>query len=366
MNKTTLRIWVLAVMVLTALTSQAQKIQTVDTEGNPVSYASVANADNGKIIGATDLHGILSDVGGARSISITHVAFSPQVVNMSSLPKDGRIILQDGKFDLPEVVVSKKELIYVQTYYRVIYMHDDTLVYFRAGVTDNVYDIKKKSVSSSHEHFSKAVYGILKFTLDKIAGGYMDKNSDLSTSNLCLSGVEKNGKLTTESETDGRKTVKYNGEIVGFMVDDTKDHQRRLSIDNNLYRQLYHADNDSEKQAKKREKREESKKNEESTRYMVYDIDDDGHCGVADFVSKQVHTDYDQFSKMYKKDIHTRLWIEVYATDRAYVTKQELKEKKSDNKIKLTYENLLDFESQHGIPPMPENSQKSLAELMKK
>ena len=359
-------ILLLAILLLTAVGAQAQKIQTVDTEGNPVGYASVANADNGKIIGTTDLQGFLADVGGARSISITHVAFSPQVVTVSSLPQDGRIVLQDGSFELPEVTVSKKEQIYVQTYYRVIYMKDDTLVYYRSGVTDNEYNIRKKSVSASHDHFSKGQYGILKFTLDKLLGGLFNSYSDLSTQNLCLGTSEKRGNFTLKQETDTRKSIKYNDSIVGYMVDDLNDHQRRLSIDNVVYNNLYHADNDSEKKAKKRKEKEENEKNRVSTRYMVYNIDDDGHCGVADFVSKQVHVDYDRYSKIDKKFVHTRIWVEVFATDRAYVTKQELKEKKRDNKVNMTYEDLKEYERQKGVPALPDNVIASIEKLMSK
>ena len=356
----------LASILFTVIGVQAQKIQTVDTESNPVAYASVSNADNGKLIGTTDLNGFLADVGGARSIAITHVAFSPQVVTVSSLSQDGRITLQDAKFELPEVTVTKKEFIYVQTYYRLFMMTDDTLIYYRSGVTDNTYNIKKKTVSSDHEHFSKSKYGIMKFTLDNVLGGLINSYSDLSVNNLATKSKDSENKLTFERETPERQRILYQDTLIGYIVDDMKDHKRRLSIDNKLYAKLYHAETDSEKKAQKREKRNEKKKNEISTRYMVYNLDDDGNCGVADFVSKQIHSDYDKYSTLDKKDEHHRMWIEVYATDRAYVTKQELKEKKRENQVKMSYEALEQFERQHGIPPMPENTQKALKELVNK
>jgi len=361
------RFWLLVAVFTLALNTQAQKIQTVDTEGNPVGYASVSDADNGKVIGTTDLDGVLPDVGGVRSIAITHVAFNPQVVTVATLPQDGRIILQDAHRDLPEVTVKRKELIYVQTYYRVFMMHDDTLAYYRSGITDNEYNISKKSVSADHSHYSKAMNGILKFTFDKLLGGMFSRYSNLSVKSLFLgtpTGREKD--IVLERETENRQRVNYKGQLIGYMVDDPADHQRRLSIDNVVYSELYHADTDSEKQAKKREKSKEKEKNMVSTRYMVYNIDDDGHCGVADFVTKQVHIDYDRYSETLKRWVHTRIWIEVFATDRCYVDKKELKEKKRSNEVKMTFENLQEFERQHQIPALPDNAMKSLQKLVNK
>lgn len=52
-------------------------------------------------------------------------------------------------------------------------------------------------------------------------------------------------------------------------------------------------------------------------------------------------------------------------TDRAYVTKDELKQKKKENKTKMTYRNLLDFERSHHIPALPEAFQKRINEVIK-
>ena len=342
----------------------AQRIQTVDTEGNPVGYASVANADNGNVIGATDLKGFLNIGGGVKNLSISHVAFSPVVVSVQSLPSNGIIVLTDAKFELPEVTVKKKEFVYVQTYYRVFMMFDDTLMYYRSGITDNTYNIRKKTVSSQHEHFSKAKMGLVKFILDGILGGVIDNYSNLSTNNICLSNED--GKLTLKKEEANRQRVLFKDTLVGYIVDDHADHLRRLSIDNETYTRLYHADKDSEKKAKKREKRNEQKKNETSTRYMVYQIDDDGNCRPEDFVSKQIRSDYDKYSNINKKDEHHTMLVEIFSTDRAYVDKEELKEKKRENKIKMDYNSVMQFEKNHGIPPLPDNALKSLQEIVNK
>ena len=63
-----------AVAIMTAMSAQAQKLQTVDKDGQPVPYASIISED-GNIIGTTDLDGVLNDVKGAEVVSITHVAY---------------------------------------------------------------------------------------------------------------------------------------------------------------------------------------------------------------------------------------------------------------------------------------------------
>ena len=45
--------------------------------------------------------------------------------------------------------------------------------------------------------------------------------------------------------------------------------------------------------------------------------------------------------------------------------KAELKQRKKDNKMKLTYENIEQFERQHNIPPLPSAVQQKINEVWK-
>ncbi len=349
--------------MVASVSIMAQKVQTVDTDGNPVSYASISNADNGNIIGTTDLQGVLPDVGGVRSIAITHVAFKPQVVKVSELPADGRVTLTESDFDLPEITVEPKEYIYVQTYYRMFFMEDDTLFYYRAGLTDNEYNIQKKKLSASTRNFSRSgMGGFVRWVLDAIIGSKADQHSELSIENIAFN-TSKSG-LSLRPETDSRQAVLYGDSLVGFMVDDVQDHQRRISIDDRIFVRLYWNDRQSEKKQKKRAEREAKRKNVVSTRYLVYAMDDDHQCGISDFISSQIHDDYDQFSERHQKDVHNRLWIEVFTTDRAYCTRDELKARKRENKLKLNFESILEFERQHQIPPAPANTIEALRKIV--
>ena len=52
---------------------KAQKIEIVDKDGNAVPYASVMSAD-AALIGVTGMDGVIADIGGAKTVVISHVA----------------------------------------------------------------------------------------------------------------------------------------------------------------------------------------------------------------------------------------------------------------------------------------------------
>ena len=53
------------------------------------------------------------------------------------------------------------------------------------------------------------------------------------------------------------------------------------------------------------------------------------------------------------KNVHHINGMQVYTIERAYVTKEELKQRKKANKMKMTMQNIKQFERQHNIPPLP-------------
>jgi hypothetical protein len=105
----------MAVAMMTALSAQAQKIKVVDGDNNAVSYASVLSP-TGEYIGITNLDGELADLKGAKTVTVTHVAFKSKEVKVGGT--DQVITLEDADFDLGEISVAPKPLVYVQTYYR--------------------------------------------------------------------------------------------------------------------------------------------------------------------------------------------------------------------------------------------------------
>lgn len=349
----------------------AQKLVTVDTEGNPVAYAHVFDKD-GKIIGTTDTRGVIEGFKGDQTITVTHVAFKTKKVYVKG-QGDVRVPLEDSDYSLDEIVVKPKDYIYVQTYYRLIYMHDDTMNYCRFGVADNVYDVKKKTVSSSTTHLSKAEIGLLRTTLDGLLGRIIDGKGDLPERTMEALNDPSPTKLKLTSDGEGRKSICYGDQVVGAVVDDMKDHLRRISLDEGAYLSLIRQEKVDAKAAKlekkgkaPKEQKGEQRKNMQNNLYRVYQLDEDGKCGTTDFLMSQWHDDYDRYSNISKKDEHIRIWLESYAIEREYVTKEELKEKKKANKVKMSYSFVQDFERQHNIPALPTKAQEGLQKLFSK
>lgn len=342
----------------------AQKVLTVDTEGNPVAYAHVFD-ESGNIIGTTDMNGTLDDVKFEQAITVTHVAFKEKKVYVKG---EGtvRVVLEDSDYGLGEIVVKPKEYIYVQTYYRIIYMGDDTMRYCRFGIIDNTYDVKKKTISHSHEHASKAMMGLLKTILDGVLGRILDSMGELPTIDQSHGVFGNNLKIIPEA--DNRYRLCYSDSTLGYAVNDLTDHVRRISIDYEKYRRMEKQKKADDRQRKGKKVKEEKihKKNAKENTYTVYQIDDEGRFGVEDFVMRQWHDDYDTYSSIDKKDEHIRIWLETYATDREYVTKEELKEKKKANKVKMSYAAIQEFERKHNIPALPVKAQEEITKLFNK
>ncbi len=347
----------------------AQKIEVVDTDGNPVPYAKIFDA-NANCIGMTSLDGVLLDAKGAGEVSIQHVAFKSKEVKLSG--QDVRIVLEDADFELEELVVSPKPLVYVQTYYRVyFYSEKDGIYYYRAGLTDNYYDKKTKKLQTHTEHLSKGFLGIATKTINTILGPALNRCSHINMQNreeaLLRSGKVIQLKITQTGP--GKKDITDCKGLVGTITDDKEMGQRCFVIDNSLIKlHIFEARGDT-KEIEKRQKREariekRGQKNKETTHYEIYAIDSEGNYAPEDLVVHEFNDTYD--SEEDGKVYHNIDGIQVFATDRAYVTKEELKQRRKDNKMKMTYQNIREFERQHNIPPLAPVVQKKLDELWSK
>ena len=356
------RFWMFAISAFFSTVNVfAQKVLTVDTEGNPVPYAHIID-ENGSIIGTTDLEGTLDGVKFEQTITVSHVAFKEKKAYVKG---EGtvRIILEDSDYGLGEIVVKPKDYIYVQTYYRMIYMSDDTMTYCRFGVIDNIYNVKKKTITASHTHISKAEMGLLKTILDGVVGSVIDGKGELPNINS-----SKKSPLKKERESEDRNRYVYNDKIIGYETFDMKDHLRRVSLDEDAYRNILKQEKAEAKAKKGKEPKAEKypKRNVDDNFYMVYRIDDEGRYGVEDFIMSQWHDDYDKYDKIYKKDEHIRIWLESYSIDREYVDKQELKEKKKANKVKMSWAAIQELESKHKIPSLPAKALEEIKKLFDK
>ena len=350
----------LLILLIVTLNAAAQKLHIKDTDGNPVGYANVIN-HSGTVLGMSDLDGLVDITPMApavqdKPVTITHIAFKPVTLQLGNANSTQEVTLEETDFDMPEVTVTPKDFIYVQTYYRVLYMQDDTVVYYRAGLIDNAYDLKKKTLKTDSHHFSKAQYGILKFALNKLAGSTLESYADLP--------IKKNiaSELTITKESPERERVSYKGQQIGNIINDLSSQQRRIAVDMQAFTRLVYQEQGKEK----RLRRMDAKKNIKHNFYRVYQTDSEGNFGLEDFMMTQWLDDYDSYERLYKKDVHTRIWLESFSTDRAYVTKKELKERKKQNRREMNISSMRQFEQEHGVPAYAPQIQERLKVLFKK
>jgi hypothetical protein len=118
------------------------------------------------------------------------------------------------------------------------------------------------------------------------------------------------------------------------------------------------------KKKAKKEKREAKKKNKQNSLFFVYRIDEDGKSRPEDYVMMENIDSYDEVQQDGSLE-HSVIGMQTFATDRAYVDKDELKQIKKKNKMKLTYQNIRQFERGHNIPALPSGLQQKLNELWK-
>ena len=113
-----------------------------------------ATTPDGKFIASSDVDGWFENLGGNATVHLSQIAYKPLTVGVADIV-DGKVMLEEASYDLPDVVVKPKELLYCQTYYRLVYLNEDGPLYYRGGVIDNTYDIAKKKVSAKSTHLSR-------------------------------------------------------------------------------------------------------------------------------------------------------------------------------------------------------------------
>lgn len=354
---------IIAVATAAAIHVKAQRLKVVDSDGNVVSYASVLNPE-GDYIGITNLDGILDDVAGARDVTITHVAFKTKRVRLNG--EDAVVALEDADFNMPEISVTPKPYIYVQTFYRMYYYSSkDGIMYYRAGLTDNTYEVAKKKMTNSTVHTAKAKYGVLKTILGML-GSKLDRQSNVSpkTFETRLKQWAQPMAITFTNTGPGRQRISDSKGTIGSVTDDVADHQRRYAYNSSIAALHRMEAQGRSKDLEKRQKRKEKRKDEENLDFYLYHIDENGNYALEDFIMSQLMSSYDEEKEDGELE-HTVIAVQVFTVDRGYVTKDELKQRKKANKMKMTYANIRQFERDHNIPALAPAVQQKLNELWK-
>lgn len=339
-----------------------QRVQVMDMGGVPIPFVTVTTPE-GKFVGLTDIDGWLDVASGNTTITLSQVAYKPLTVEVASI-KEGKITLEEETYDLPEVVVKPKELIYGRTYFRLTYTDDDGPVYYRAGVIDNTYDRTKKKVDAKTSHISKAEIGLIRFLIDRLSGKF-DRFSRLPQVSYYqkILQMRDEGEITLTDAGNGRQVIADDVSPLGYIDWNAEDCTRTVSFD--MFRYLKHI-----KDAKKRAKAEKKGKAYEAdstliidgTIYQVYRTDSVGNSRVDDFVMSQ----YTQKGLHRHQGTNYVIQVQSFATDYAYIDKKEYKQLRKDNKVEMNINELRQFEKNNKIPPLAPNIREQIDKLFVK
>ena len=353
---------ILTAVVVTA--AYAQRVQVVDVDGMPIGAVCVTN-EKGALVGTTDNDGWLEDAKGVKHLFLSHVAFKDREVNIDTIPSLS-VVMQDENFELSELVVKPKELLYVQTYFRCIYVCDDGPIYFRAGVVDNTYELAKQKISAKTRSVSKGMNGFMRFILSSLVGHVIDKWAridTLTTYKKILKYVDE-GSLFIAEDPSGRRVMSDTISDLGYIVDDLQAGQRTTNFNIWAYHDHKEATEAAAKAAKSgkqpKEKKKEYKDDNQSF-YEVYNINENGQSRVDDLVMKQIlvsgHFD--------RSDQDYIILLETYTIGRDYIDKKEFKQTRKENKVDMDIHELRRLEQNHHIPPLAPNLKAAVDELFK-
>lgn len=352
-------LYTLAALLLITISAKAQKLTVVDSDGNGIHLVTVLTED-GNMIGVTDLDGTLLDVKGAKKVVLTHVAFKSKLVDMSAL-QAGKVTMEDLDYNLAEIVVKPKPLIYVETYYRVYAFANDSLRYYLAGIMPNAYDVEKKKVKSgsytqSYGEFSISTGAAITWgaRAQEFKAGKIHKSGAID---LVKGGKTKDRYFATlTDEGKGRQRVSNPEGTVGFI--EIEDNEVHMTLDAGKMQMYRNKALGQDRVLKAREEKEYDYEFNE-----VFNLDEDGNATMADLVMSSDHWEWNGGKGRMK------LIIETYAIEHAYIDAKDFKEKKKELKKKYVSAMKLDaleaYATSHGIPALAPTLRKAIEKLSK-
>ena len=357
-------ICLLLLSLVVAAVAHAQRIQVVDTDGLPIAAVCVTN-ERGALVGTTDGEGWLNDAKGIKHLYFSHVAFRDMDVNIDTIPSMS-VVMQDENFQLSELEVKPKELLYVQTYFRCVYVCDEGPIYFRAGVVDNTYEIAKKKISTKTRSVSKGMNGFMRFVLSTLVGHIIDDWAGIDSLTYykkIMKNVDK-GNLFMTQDPSGRRIVSDTISVLGYIDDDVQAGQRTTNFDRWAYKDHKEATEKAAKEARTGKKQKEKKKKFKANHgyYEVYNIDENGKSRIDDLVMKQILVS----GHFERTDQDYIILLETYTIERDYIDKKEFKQTRKENKVDMDINELRRLEQNHHIPPLAPNLKAAVDELFKK
>ena len=350
----------LTTLLLMTFSAKAQKITVVDTDGNGIHLVTVLTED-GNMIGATDLNGTLLDVKGAKKVVLTHIAYKSKLVDVTSL-QNGQVTMEDLDYNLAEIVVMPKPLIYVETYYRVYAFANDSLRYYLAGIMPNSYDLEKKKVKSGSYMESFGEFALSKgaaFTWGARAQEFKAGRIHKSGAIDILKGGQSRDYyfVTLADEGKGRQRVSNPEGTVGFI--ETEGNEVHMTLDAGKMQMYRNKVLGQDVILKGREKTEYNYEFNE-----VFHLDEEGNSSIADFVMSSDHWEWNGGKGRMK------FIIETYATEHGYIDAKDFKEKKKELRkkyvAKMSIDDLEAYATSHGVPALTPSMRRAIEGLKKR
>ena len=346
-----------AVAIMPVMSAHAQKIQIVDDDGNAIPLVSVMTED-GVLIGTTDFNGVLADVKGAAKVSVTHVAYKPQLVTVASL-QDGRVTMEDIDYGLDEVVVKPKPYLYVEYYYRVFSFINDSLRVYTAGILPMAHDIQNKYEGKVHGYwaFGGAANKALTWNTESMEAKAQEFAEGAAWPVQRSLPNHKFYETSIESEDENNFVIKNPEEVVGHIV--YSDGLSYTTLDVDRMRIYGERTNGNKKAAKLMEDRNYTYRYTE-----VFRLDEEGQVLPENFVMEQAHLEYDKKDGDRKNTV-----IYLYATDKGYMDKDEVKARGKEiskpHYGDMSLDELAEYERAHNIPALSPEQQKAIQTLTK-
>ena len=359
-----------AVVMMTAMSAMAQKIEVVDADGNGIPLVSVTTED-GVFVGKTDLNGVLDDVKGAQKVGLSHVAYKPQLVTVAELPSFGgteggrRVTMEDADFGLDEIVVKPKPYVYVEYYFRGFRYIGDSLRAYGAGIIPVAYDTRK-------DYKPKTRYMASSGTFANKATMWHSAEIESRAKEMC-----KHNKSSMTEKWVMKEKVQ---DTYGLSV--TKDGANRWQVKNPKGKigQIVHnggrsyATLDGARMQRYQDEKEDNKKllklrQEKDYAYEYVDIfrlpdDDDGDTAdLTRLVMAMHHWEFNS-DKGRHRDIYYAYVVTHYYADEAEF-KARSKELNKGHASNMTLEELQAYEREHNIPALDASQLKAIQALKK-
>lgn len=342
-------VMMVAAAMMVALHIQGQAIQTVDSEGNAIPLVTVLDMD-GNMIGTTNINGELADVKGAAKITVTHVAYKPQIVTIASL-QNGRVTMEDLDYGLKEIVITPKPYLYVEYYFRGFRYIGDSLRAYGAGIYPAIFDVKKHYEADTRTHWSygafsnkaKSWHGV--HIVNRVKS-WIKGSSHMSIEKFLTTekGKEKyNASIVEEKPNVWR--VEISNEVVGQIVH--SNGQSRATLDGSRM-QMY--SNEIHGETKMLEKRQ---KIDYKYQYAeIFKLADENN-ELPDIARHQMTMDHWEYNSGKGRDIEIYY---IYTVDHGFVDaatfKARSKELNGNYVGNMTLEDLQKYEASHNIPPL--------------